>query len=138
MCWKREQRDAAPSMIVLSCYDVIGLRCVNALVLCSTVAPAGFIRPCQPPLSDTVPSGLLWLHEIKHDGYLNPPERADAGLCSSAGCGDVFRSVFSEVATEPAAGSRSGTGADRQVRQPSFASTHARLARFSDHSFFSA
>jgi ATP-dependent DNA ligase len=31
--------------------------------------PAGFILPCQPTLSDTVPSGPLWLHEIKHDGY---------------------------------------------------------------------
>ena len=31
--------------------------------------PAGFILPCQPTLSETVPSGPLWLHEIKHDGY---------------------------------------------------------------------
>jgi bifunctional non-homologous end joining protein LigD len=31
--------------------------------------PASFIKPCQPTLSDTVPSGPLWLHEIKHDGY---------------------------------------------------------------------
>jgi hypothetical protein len=31
--------------------------------------PAGFIKPFQPTLSDTVPSGPLWLHEIKHDGY---------------------------------------------------------------------
>ena len=31
--------------------------------------PAGFILPCQPTLSGTVPSGPLWLHEIKHDGY---------------------------------------------------------------------
>ena len=31
--------------------------------------PAGFIQPCQPTLSDIVPSGPLWLHEIKRDGY---------------------------------------------------------------------
>ena len=31
--------------------------------------PAGFIKPCQPTLSDKAPSGPLWLHEIKHDGY---------------------------------------------------------------------
>jgi len=31
--------------------------------------PAGFIQPCQPTLSDKAPSGPLWLHEIKHDGY---------------------------------------------------------------------
>jgi len=31
--------------------------------------PAGFIKPCQPTLSDKAPSGPLWIHEIKHDGY---------------------------------------------------------------------
>jgi bifunctional non-homologous end joining protein LigD len=31
--------------------------------------PAGFILPCQPTRSESVPSGPLWLHEIKHDGY---------------------------------------------------------------------
>ena len=31
--------------------------------------PAGFIKPCQPYLSDKPPSGREWIHEIKHDGY---------------------------------------------------------------------
>jgi bifunctional non-homologous end joining protein LigD len=31
--------------------------------------PAGFIEPCRPLLVDKPPSGLGWLHEIKHDGY---------------------------------------------------------------------
>jgi hypothetical protein len=31
--------------------------------------PAGFIEPCLPTKADTLPSGGLWLHEIKHDGY---------------------------------------------------------------------
>ena len=31
--------------------------------------PEGFIKPCQPTLSDKAPSGPEWLHEIKHDGY---------------------------------------------------------------------
>jgi bifunctional non-homologous end joining protein LigD len=31
--------------------------------------PAGFTKPCQPTLSDKPPSGPLWLHEIKRDGY---------------------------------------------------------------------
>jgi ATP-dependent DNA ligase len=31
--------------------------------------PAGFIKSCQPTLSDKAPSGPQWLHEIKHDGY---------------------------------------------------------------------
>ena len=28
--------------------------------------PAGFIEPCLPTKADTLPSGGLWLHEIKH------------------------------------------------------------------------
>ena len=31
--------------------------------------PAGFIKPCQPTLSEKAPTGPLWVHEIKHDGY---------------------------------------------------------------------
>jgi ATP-dependent DNA ligase len=31
--------------------------------------PAGFIAPCLPTKADTLPSGGLWIHEIKHDGY---------------------------------------------------------------------
>src|SRR3954471_11576854 len=32
-------------------------------------SPPGFIQPCQPTLSDTVPTGPEWIHELKHDGY---------------------------------------------------------------------
>src|SRR5688500_15131162 len=31
--------------------------------------PAGFIKPCQPTLSEHAPTGPLWVHEIKHDDY---------------------------------------------------------------------
>src|SRR2546423_6763583 len=31
--------------------------------------PAGFIAPCLPTKTDRLPSGDLWLHEIKHDGF---------------------------------------------------------------------
>jgi ATP-dependent DNA ligase len=31
--------------------------------------PAGFIAPCLPKKTDKLPSGDLWLHEIKHDGF---------------------------------------------------------------------
>jgi len=30
---------------------------------------AGFVEPCLPTLAHTVPTGPLWVHEIKHDGY---------------------------------------------------------------------
>jgi len=31
--------------------------------------PAGFIAPCLPTKPPMPPSGDLWLHEIKHDGF---------------------------------------------------------------------
>ena len=31
--------------------------------------PAGFIQPCLPSRAVRLPSGRLWVHEIKHDGY---------------------------------------------------------------------
>src|SRR5205807_3489430 len=31
--------------------------------------PAGFIAPCLPTKTDKLPSGDLWPHEIKHDGF---------------------------------------------------------------------
>jgi ATP-dependent DNA ligase len=32
-------------------------------------APAGFVRPCEPSLTDRPPAGPGWSHEIKHDGF---------------------------------------------------------------------
>jgi ATP-dependent DNA ligase len=29
----------------------------------------GPIEPCLPTKADTLPSGRLWIHEIKHDGF---------------------------------------------------------------------
>jgi bifunctional non-homologous end joining protein LigD len=31
--------------------------------------PTGFIPPCLPAKADVPPSGGLWVHEIKHDGF---------------------------------------------------------------------
>ena len=31
--------------------------------------PSGFIEPCRPSKVAAPPSGPLWVHEIKHDGY---------------------------------------------------------------------
>src|SRR5256886_1082355 len=33
------------------------------------ILPAGFIAPCLPTKTERPPSGELWLHEIKHDGF---------------------------------------------------------------------
>ena len=31
--------------------------------------PSSFIEPCLPSRAERPPSGRLWVHEIKHDGY---------------------------------------------------------------------
>src|SRR6185295_11467341 len=31
--------------------------------------PSGFIKPCLPSKVSRPPTGSLWVHEIKHDGY---------------------------------------------------------------------
>src|SRR5947209_13812285 len=33
------------------------------------IPPAGFVAPCLPSSAPQPPSGALWLHEIKHDGF---------------------------------------------------------------------
>jgi ATP-dependent DNA ligase len=33
-------------------------------------APAAFIEPCRPTVSQRPPRGSGWAHELKHDGYL--------------------------------------------------------------------
>jgi hypothetical protein len=40
--------------------------------------PSGFIEPCQPSKAARPPSGPLWVHEIKHDGYRLMVRRDDA------------------------------------------------------------
>jgi bifunctional non-homologous end joining protein LigD len=39
------------------------------MFLPSIALPAGFIAPCLPTSAPRPPSGELWLHEIKHDGF---------------------------------------------------------------------
>ena len=31
--------------------------------------PVGFVQPCLPMTAPSAPSGALWLHEIKHEGF---------------------------------------------------------------------
>jgi len=38
-------------------------------IMLQRTLPAGFIAPCLPTKAHTLPSGGLWLHEIKHDGF---------------------------------------------------------------------
>src|SRR5258708_7634373 len=49
--------------------------------------PAGFIAPCLPTPIPRPPSGPLWVHEIKHDGYrmMAWREGNDVGLYTRRG-----------------------------------------------------
>jgi ATP-dependent DNA ligase len=38
-------------------------------MLSPSAHPSGFIEPCLPTLSRTVPDGPRWAFEVKHDGY---------------------------------------------------------------------
>jgi hypothetical protein len=40
--------------------------------------PAGFIAPCLPSSAPQTPSGEVWLHEIKHDGFRLIARKDDA------------------------------------------------------------
>jgi bifunctional non-homologous end joining protein LigD len=41
--------------------------------------PPGFVAPCIPTVAAKVPSGPLWVHEVKQDGYRMMARRDDAG-----------------------------------------------------------
>jgi ATP-dependent DNA ligase len=45
---------------------LVGTRSITPPVL-STFP--GFVSPCLPTKAKHPPSGALWLHEIKHDGF---------------------------------------------------------------------
>jgi bifunctional non-homologous end joining protein LigD len=42
---------------------------IRSAMLSQRTLPFGFIAPCLPTKAHTLPSGSLWLHEIKHDGF---------------------------------------------------------------------
>jgi bifunctional non-homologous end joining protein LigD len=42
--------------------------------------PPGFVAPCIPTVAAKVPSGPLWVHEVKQDGYRMMARRDDAGV----------------------------------------------------------
>jgi ATP-dependent DNA ligase len=42
---------------------------MTAAVSDSPAFPSGFVAPCLPTKATEAPSGALWVHEIKHDGF---------------------------------------------------------------------
>src|SRR5262245_22247965 len=42
---------------------------MTAAVFGCPAFPSGFVAPCLPTKATEAPSGALWVHEIKHDGF---------------------------------------------------------------------
>src|SRR4051812_29009887 len=56
-------------LVLTSCPSRAAVLTSPAVFKPSDVLPAGFVAPCLPTKADQPPSGGLWLHEIKHDGF---------------------------------------------------------------------
>jgi bifunctional non-homologous end joining protein LigD len=48
---------------------ILGGGVLERCMLRTRTVPTGFIEPCLPTKADTLPSGGLWLDDIKHDGF---------------------------------------------------------------------
>jgi ATP-dependent DNA ligase len=53
--------------------------------------PSGFIKPCLPSKGARPPSGPLWVHEIKHDGYRLMVRRAAQWSAASRATATIGR-----------------------------------------------
>jgi len=64
----------------------------------SAARPSGFIEPCRPRGLPGRPSGPLWIHEIKHDGFRLMVRREGARLrLNGRGGGSVISSPSARV-----------------------------------------
>ena len=67
------------------------------MLLRQRTLPTGFITPCLPTKADELPSGGLWIHEIKHDGFriIGRKDRERVRLYSRPG--NDFTSSFPRI-----------------------------------------
>jgi ATP-dependent DNA ligase len=63
----------------------------------------GIIEPCLPSPAKAPPSGLGWLHEIKHDGFRILARRDAAGVRLITRAGNDFTARFPLIASAVAA-----------------------------------
>ena len=60
--------------------------------------PTGFIAPCLPTKTDQLPSGGLWIHEIKHDGFRIIARKDGNGVRLYSRPGNDFTRRFPPIA----------------------------------------
>jgi len=65
------------------------------------VLPTGFIQPCLPSKVARPPSGSLWVHEIKHDGYRLMVRRDGSRIRSFTRNGYDWAGRFTTSLTQP-------------------------------------
>jgi bifunctional non-homologous end joining protein LigD len=65
-----------------------------AIMLRMRTLPAGFIAPCLPTKTTTLPSGSQWLHEIKHDGFRIIARKSDGRVRLYSRPGNDFTRRF--------------------------------------------
>jgi len=59
--------------------------------------PPGFIRPAQPVLSDKIPTGPEWIHELKWDGYRIVARRDGKRVCLWSRSGRNWTDAFPAI-----------------------------------------
>jgi bifunctional non-homologous end joining protein LigD len=59
--------------------------------------PSGFVEPCRPSRAARPPSGPLWVHEIKHDGYRLMVRRDGARVRCFTGNGHDWADRFTSI-----------------------------------------
>jgi bifunctional non-homologous end joining protein LigD len=72
---------------------------MSTLLLRTRPAPSGFIEPCLPSTAAKPPSGIGWIHEIKHDGYRVMVRRDAAGVRILTRNGHDWTSRFPLIAS---------------------------------------
>src|SRR3984885_199161 len=60
--------------------------------------PAGFVEPCRPILVAFPPTGLGWLHEMKHDGFRILARKQGARVEVWSRRGALFNDRFPRIA----------------------------------------
>jgi hypothetical protein len=67
---------------------------IPPMFLRSRAFPPGFIAPCLPTIAPQPPSGPMWLHELKHDGFRVIARKEGKQVKLYSRPGNVTYSVF--------------------------------------------
>jgi bifunctional non-homologous end joining protein LigD len=78
------------------------------------ILPAGFVPPCLPTKASRPPSGAMWLHEIKHDGFRVIDRQHDGAVFLYAF--DLIELDGNDLRREPLEGAQGHAGVAVEAR----------------------